>query len=139
MLWEWSNNRIEYNHWIEDSKIIAERGGYITNDQVNAQFLASRLAILRGYIAEISTINHVGQDLPIGFEREDSSFWNKIKHDVAVIVLTREAIESELAARDVVNGLVPGTIPVSFRDKFLYNRSDKGGDYMLYLQVERMP
>lgn len=154
-IWEWDGEQAgeRFARWLRnfDDDGFANVHGAITRDSVIQQFSASRLNVQTlDYAAAHATgatwINLLNSELsgdrPIGFSQVrsalDSIFTlGSYVYYERAIVLTRESIEGELAARNT-SSYPPGTIATRYRDDPAGDGT-LGGDYTLYLQVERLP
>ncbi|MCR4347790.1 MAG: hypothetical protein NUV55_11405 [Sulfuricaulis sp.] len=153
-IWEWDGEQAgeRFSHWLGDfnNDGFANTYGAIKRDSVIQQFTADRVNVLTLDAAAHATgatwINITNSELsgdrPIGFSQVRSALESiftlgSYTYFERVIVLTREAIERELAARNT-SSLPPGIVAIRYRDDPAADGTF-GGDYTLYLQVERLP
>jgi len=125
-VWEWDGDQQNYGSWIslpiqaQDNAIqqlIAARQLGPTDLLGGAQWLSIGSA-------------GAGHDRPIGYEEiRGMARWR-----ASTVVVTREAVEQALQMSSTTSGLPAGTIQIHRVGSAVF-----GGDYWLYLRVERVP
>jgi len=155
-IWEWDSEtgqsaqgRTSYNGgWLEGFDIQPPAGSIPYADQMDSAGLS--VFIDRGTTRSTTSgsawnnLFHSAGDRPIGFIQTSAPRITDVlgggvyEYFDRVLVITREKIEAALVPANTSGSLPPGVLAISYRDD-PNDDGTLGGDYKLYLQVERLP